>query len=165
MHLAGVETEAHRSLRRNRVRSSKVGMESPGQGGEAAIRSQPQRTPYSILSKMFLSALVRSPRKFALAQSAVNLVRTACALERHRLANGKYPETLDALAPQFIAKVPRDPISGQPLHYRAVDGQFVLYSVGWNEKDDGGIVSLTKRGTVDFDRGDWVWRYPEMPKL
>jgi hypothetical protein len=88
-------------------------------------------TPYSILSKIFLLGMVNSPRKFAWAQATVNLARTACALERYRLAHGKYPETLDALAPQFIAKVPHDPIGGQPLHYRPTEnGQFILYSVG-----------------------------------
>jgi hypothetical protein len=131
---------------------------------DEALRTM-RRTPYSMLGKMFLFGLKNSPRKFALAQTTVNLARTACALERHRLAHGKYPETLDALAPQFIAKVPHDPIGGQPLHYRPTDdGQFILYSVGWNEKDDGGIVSLTKSGSVDLDDGDWVWRYPDMPK-
>jgi hypothetical protein len=77
----------------------------------------------------------------------------------------KYPEGLDTLAPQFIAKVPHDPIGDQPLHYRTTDdGQLVLYSVGWNEKDDGGTVSLTSSGSVDLDGGDWVWRYPDLPK-
>jgi hypothetical protein len=129
-----------------------------------ALRTM-RRTPYNSLCKMLLPGLVSSPRKFAWAQAAVNLARTACALERYRLAHGKYPEALDALAPQFIAKVPHDPIGGQPLHYRLTDdGQFVLYSVGWNEKDDGGTVSLTKGGSVDLENGDWVWRYPDLRK-
>ena len=34
----------------------------------------------------------------------VDLARTAIALERYRLARGEFPESLDALAPQFIAK-------------------------------------------------------------
>jgi hypothetical protein len=93
----------------------------------------------------------------------VDLARTAIALERYRLAHGEYPETLDALAPQFIAKLPHDVINGQPLHYRReASGQFVLYSVGWNETDDGGGVGLTeKTGSVDTRKGDWVWRYPQ----
>ena len=71
----------------------------------------------------------------------------AIALERYRLAHGEYPESLDALAPQFMEKIPHDIINGQPLHYRRTsDGQFVLYSVGWNETDDGGVVVLTKGG-------------------
>ncbi len=124
-----------------------------------------RRTPYTILCRMFLPALGNCPRRFAFAQATVNLARTAGALERYRLAHGKYPATLDALAPQFIAKLPRDPIGGQPLHYRVTgDGQFILYSVGWNETDDGGIVSLTDRGFVDLDKGDWVWRYPDLPQ-
>jgi hypothetical protein len=132
---------------------------------DEALRTM-RRTPYSMLGQMFLSGLTNTPRKFALAQTTVNLARTACALERHRLAQGKYPETLDALSPQFIAKVPSDPIGGQPLHYRFTDdGHFILYSVGWNEKDDGGTVSLTKSGSPDVDNGDWVWRYPDSPKL
>ena len=42
----------------------------------------------------------------------------ACALERYRLANGQFPETLDALVPKFVAKLPTDVITGTPLKYR-----------------------------------------------
>ena len=100
-------------------------------------------------------------KKFALIQEQVDLARVACALERYRLAHGEYPETLDALSPQFIEKLPHDIINGQPLHYRRTDnGKFVLYSVGWNEKDDGGVVVIRKGGSsVDPEQGDWVWKY------
>ena len=82
----------------------------------------------------------------------MDLARVAIALERYRLAHGEYPESLDALAPQFIAKLPHDIINGQPLHYRrTADGQFVLYSVGWNETDDGGEVGFKKDGSVDIN--------------
>jgi hypothetical protein len=91
----------------------------------------------------------------------VDQARIACALERYRLANGQFPDALDALAPKFIGKLPHDIIDGQPLRYRRTeDGQFVLYSVGWNGTDDGGKVELTKHGGVDLTKGDWVWRYP-----
>jgi hypothetical protein len=41
-------------------------------------------------------------------------------------------------------------------------GQFVLYSVGWNEKDGGGVVVFEKGSSpsADINQGDWVWRYP-----
>jgi hypothetical protein len=84
-------------------------------------------------------------------------------LERYRLAHGEYPETLDALAPQFIEKVPHDIINGKPLHYRRTDdGKFVLYSVGWNGTDDGGQIVFAKGSVkvVDREKGDWVWQYP-----
>jgi len=42
----------------------------------------------------------------------------ALALERYRLGNGHYPETLEELVPGLIEELPQDPISGQPLCYR-----------------------------------------------
>lgn len=128
--------------------------------------------PYNVLARMIFPALNKCIVKFVRAQLSLDLARTAIALERYRLAHGEYPESLDALEPQLIEKVPHDIIGGQPLHYRRTnDGQFVLYSVGWNETDDGGVV-VFKRGSspgrdegpssqVDLDQGDWVWRYPE----
>jgi hypothetical protein len=122
--------------------------------------------PYNIAERMFLSGLGAAIKKFAYGQESVDLARVACALERYRLKHGGYPESLDALAPQFIAKLPHDIITGRPLKYRRTDdGQFVLYSVGWNETDDGGVVvvfdgSFGKSGNVDINKGDWVWRYP-----
>jgi tetratricopeptide (TPR) repeat protein len=117
--------------------------------------------PYNILERMLFPALGAATKKFAWGQESVNLARVACALERYRLAHGEYPKSLDPLAPQFIAKLPHDIINGQPLNYRReVNGQFILYSIGWNEKDDDGEVGLNKDGGIDRDTGDWVWQYP-----
>jgi hypothetical protein len=116
---------------------------------------------YQTQALMLFPAISSTVRKLAAIQASVDLARIACALERYRLAHGQYPGTLDALAPQFIGKLPHDIINGQPLHYRRTDdGQFILYSVGWNETDDGGRVVLTKTGSVDREKGDWVWQYP-----
>ena len=126
---------------------------------------------YNIAEKIFLPGLGAATKKFAQGQESANLARVACALERYRLAHGEYPKSLDPLTPQFIAKLPHDIINGQPLNYRRTADQssqgsavasdrFVLYSIGWNEKDDDGEVGLNKDGGVDRDTGDWVWRYP-----
>jgi hypothetical protein len=113
---------------------------------------------YKVEALMTVPAVSASVTKFARVQAQVDLALVACALERYRLAHGDYPETLDALVPQFIAKVPHDIINGQPLHYRReANGQFILYSVGWNETDDGGLP-----GTLaDVNKGDWVWQCPQ----
>lgn len=118
-------------------------------------------TPYNFIERILLPRL--NEIKLAHAQASVNLARTAIALELYRLANGNYPEALDALAPQFITKIPHDVIGGGPLKYRCeTDGTFTLYSIGWNEKDDGGEVVFKKGSTSELDltQGDWVWRYP-----
>ena len=119
----------------------------------------------NLFARLLLPELGSYAEKVAHGQTAVNLARVAIALERYRLAHGEYPETLDALTPQFMEKVPHDIIGGQPLHYRLTnDGQFVLYSVGWNERDDGGVIVLDgpfgKSGNLNISQGDWVWRYP-----
>jgi hypothetical protein len=133
--------------------------------GDALGKEIRHRTPENILETLFIPNWHNAAEKFAYAQSSANLARTAIALERFRLAHGDYPESLDALAPQFMEKVPHDVIGGGPLHYRRTsDGQFVLYSVGWNETDDGGKIvlygSLSKNALADISKGDWVWRYP-----
>jgi hypothetical protein len=120
-------------------------------------------TPLNFMECMLLPGLGAGAKRFAHAQSSTDLARTAIALERYRLAHGEFPESLDALAPHFMEKIPHDIINGQPLHYRRTDdGQFVLYSVGWNEADDGGMVVMTEGSSphVDLNKGDWIWRYP-----
>jgi hypothetical protein len=72
------------------------------------------------------------------AETMVNEGQIACALERYRLAHGAYPETLEALVPQFMERAPHNIINGQALKYRREGGGFLLYSVGWNGTDDGG---------------------------
>jgi hypothetical protein len=85
-------------------------------------------------------------------QTLANEALIACALERYRLEHGRYPRSLDALVPQFLEALPHDLINGQPLKYELkADGRFALYSIGWNELDDGGTVA------ADRQQGDWVW--------
>jgi len=127
------------------------------------IRECSRITPRNFAGRILLPALAPCSKKFAYNQGTLDLACTAVALERHRLAHDEYPKTLAALAPQFIAQVPRDVIGGQPLKYRRTsDGRFVLYSIGWNEKDDGGVVVFRKKSStaVDTEKGDWVWQYP-----
>jgi hypothetical protein len=129
---------------------------------ESALQARyRRRAPYDCLSGLLVPSIGRAATRCAYNQTLTDLARLACALERCRLANGQFPETLEALVPRFIGKLPHDLINGQRLKYhRTDDGQFVLYSVGWNETDEGGKVALTKSGIADSSNGDWVWRYP-----
>ncbi len=98
--------------------------------------------------------------KFAEGQVSVDQTRIACALERYRLAHKVYPATLAELAPALIDEVPHDVMNGEPYGYRLnADGTFVLYSVGWNGKDDGGTVVFKEHDPkmIDYENGDWVW--------
>ena len=108
--------------------------------------------PYTFLAQEATPNFVKAARTMARNQTLANEAFVACGLERYRLVHGQYPESLDALVPQFAEKVPHDIVGGQPLKYhRTAEGRFVLYSVGWNEKDDGGVPGRTGL------EGDWVW--------
>lgn len=119
-------------------------------------------SPGNLLAAMGLSSLERETIACARAQTFVDLARLACALERFRRANGSLPESLDSLTPTFVRNIPRDVINGESLHYRRTDtGAFLLFSVGWNEKDDGGEPDPRRFTTLSKPTGDWVWRYPQ----
>jgi hypothetical protein len=112
------------------------------------------KSPYRFLATFGIPNYRKALQTTTHNQTLANEAQIACALERYRLAHGEYPETLDALVPQFIEQLPHDIIGGQPLRYhRTNDGKFLLYSVGWNETDDGG-----RDGGIDFTQGDWVWK-------
>ena len=117
-------------------------------------------SPYTFLADIVVvTNTARTVQTLAYNQTRANEAQIACALERYRLAHGEYPEMLDTLVPQFIEKLPHDIIGGQPLHYRRMaDRKFLLYSIGWNETDDGGQVVLKEDGSVDREKGDWVWK-------
>jgi hypothetical protein len=110
---------------------------------------------FGMLAEISSPNITKAIQTTAHNQTLVNEGQIVCALERYHLAHGEYPETLDALSPQFMKTIPHDIIGGQPLHYhRTDDGKFLLYSVGWNETDDGGLP-----GTLsDVKNGDWVWK-------
>ena len=117
--------------------------------------------PDNFFVSSLVPALDREAINCARTQAAVDMARIACALERYRRAQGIYPEQLDVLAPQFIEKIPHDIINGQPLHYHRTDnGRFLLYSVGWNGMDDGGVPDDGKQIFASKAQGDWVWQYP-----
>ena len=64
------------------------------------------------------------------------------ALELYRRQHGAYPNTLDALAPAYLPKLPVDTITGMPLHYTSIAGWPVVYSVGADRDDDGGRLPI-----------------------
>jgi hypothetical protein len=77
------------------------------------------------------------------------LTLTALALASHHREHGEYPESLAALAPKYFKEVPKDPFVAQPLRYERTDKGYLLYSVGPNQKADGGLME-TRLGMDDL---------------
>ena len=85
-------------------------------------------------------------------QTLVNEAFIACGLERYRWPTGSIPRAWTRWCRSSRTKLPHDIIGGQTLKYhRMADGRFVLYSVGWDGKDHGGVAGQAGKA------GDWVW--------
>ena len=108
----------------------------------------------------FTSAAVESVENgFVHIATVTDFARLACALERHRLARGAFPQALSELTPDFLATIPAEIVNGKPYRYRRTDdGRFLLYSVGPDLRDDGGVIDPKKSAR---EQADWVWRYPQ----
>lgn len=67
-----------------------------------------------------------------------HLLRAELALRCERTRNGRGPESLQELVPQYLRRVPSDPFTGRALIYRPQGTNWLLYSVGMDGVDDGG---------------------------
>ena len=73
------------------------------------------------------------------------VIEAALALEAFRDDRGHYPAALTALAPRYMKAVPSDAFADGPFKYGRTKSGFYLYSIGPNEKDDGGTSDLASR--------------------
>ena len=84
----------------------------------------------------------------------------ACRLELFALDHGgRYPEKLEELFPDDVTSIPKDPFASAPLRYQATNDRYLIYSVGFDEKDDYGKIAWKGSYRRDFREGDWVWTY------
>ena len=61
------------------------------------------------------------------------------ALRAYHLENGAYPRELAALTPRYLSAIPADPFgNGELVRYRIAGANYVLWSIGPDERDDGG---------------------------
>ncbi len=78
---------------------------------------------------------------------------TAIAVERFRLAHGRWPKNLAELVPQYLKEVPLDPFDGKPLRFIRKGQKQVIYSVSLDREDQGGTFlnnPLNKGSDVGF---------------
>ncbi len=68
------------------------------------------------------------------------LLAVGLALRAYRLDHGAYPAGLSDLVPDYLDAVPNDPFAEDvPLRYRIDGDRYILYSVGPDGVDDGGM--------------------------
>jgi ABC-type transport system involved in multi-copper enzyme maturation permease subunit len=98
-----------------------------------------------IMSAMILPAYSRVNVQQAIYNAHLDTFKLALALRIYREDHGYYPDTLSSLAPGIIPEPPLDPFTGKDYIYRREGKGFIVYSVGPNEKDDGGIYDTKQK--------------------
>ena len=64
----------------------------------------------------------------------------ALASQRHFLKHETWPNSFDQLSPEFITEFPLDHMNGQFLNVKAEKNGVLIYSVGHDLNDDGGVI-------------------------
>jgi hypothetical protein len=74
------------------------------------------------------------------------------------IEEGQWPVSLAELAKGgWIAAVPLDPFDGQPLRYKRVPDGVLIYSVGLDGVDDGGVINRENPIAPGTDQGFRLW--------
>jgi hypothetical protein len=90
-------------------------------------------------------------------QAQLGSAVAALAAERYRRAQGRWPPSLEALVPVYLAKVPGDPYDDKPLRYRQAGDGVVVYSIGPDRTDNQGKLDRTGRPPAGTDVGFQLW--------
>jgi hypothetical protein len=105
------------------------------------------------LIELLLPAFYQARFKDESSSRAQNALLTAkLALRAYQCENGRSPQALSQLAPKYLSAAPQDPFGrvGQALGYRTTSAgplapAPVIYSVGPDLKDDGGMPAKDRR--------------------
>jgi hypothetical protein len=108
--------------------------------------------PGGVLTAYFMPALGLAVEAAARAEARRGTARVGLALYAYRARNGRFPDKLDELAPDFMAAVPCDPFDSQPLKFKRTAQGAVVYSIGPDMTDNGGAPfdRNTKTGDITF---------------
>ncbi len=111
---------------------------------------------YAVISRIFFPvfARARARRDEGAAEVAGSRILLALHTYHHRFHS--YPETLDELRAKLQWEIPADIFSGKDFVYKRQKKGFVLYSIGPDLKDDGGVPLGSTRDPVA--KGDIVWK-------
>jgi hypothetical protein len=71
-------------------------------------------------------------------QTRLRLLRCKLAIRCYQIDHDRLPNALADLVPEYIDAVPTDPYNGKPIVYRPDSIGPMLYSVGPDQRDDGG---------------------------
>jgi hypothetical protein len=111
----------------------------------------------AILTGLMLPAVDKMCNASWRKHAQIRCLAVLLATERFRQANGRWPAKLEELTPRFLEAVPADPYDGKPLRYRKLTDGVVVYSVGEDRVDDGGVLDRRNPTRSGADLGYQLW--------
>jgi hypothetical protein len=106
----------------------------------AAIDQRAQNLPRTVpVARILMPVYSRAFAHEATSRARFDVLRVGVAVKLYRLRHGRYPGTLADLAPGILPRIPIDEFTGKPLIYKVRGRGFVVYSVGANTVDEGGV--------------------------
>ena len=128
-----------------------------GRATAIVLRNQPRSTlrqplpaflPFTSLRSLWFALPLSMRAGDPLAEDRAS--RAAIAVERFRRDHAMaLPATLEALVPTYLTAIPLDPFTGEPLRYKRDEDGYTIYSVGADEKDDGGDLTSGLREALE----------------
>lgn len=117
------------------------------------------RSRVFMLTRLLVPVLSRMHSGAAKAHAEVHTTRLGLALEACRDRTGSYPDSIEALVPDVLPELPVDPFTGKNFLYRLADKEVLIYSVGKNGVDDGGLTEVWQK-RLNPGTDDIAWRVP-----
>lgn len=122
---------------------------------EDCVRLEQPPPKLAVISSMMLPVLTKVDQKFSGMQARAKVLVVGLQILKHQRQQGAWPKDFATAGITDAA----DPFTGKPLVYKPTDKGFLLYSVSFNQKDDGG--QAAPPGKSRFFYLDIPWEYPE----
>lgn len=113
--------------------------------------SSPMNRFRYVVTMLLLPDIVAAGTVDANGEALRDLTDAALAVRRYHLKHGQPPQTLANLVPDFLPRVPIDPFDGQSLRLTSREDKFILYSIGRDRRDDGGVFDLTQTPDIGVE--------------
>jgi len=99
-----------------------------------------------------------SGMKNASVEALMETARIGLAARIFQAREKRFPAAIVDLVPGILPREPLDPFTGKPFVYRVDKDGLLVYSLGSNEKDDGGRGTYLIMQLVTPKDDDWAWR-------
>jgi hypothetical protein len=123
------------------------------------------KVEYDVVTALLMPAILKIAEANRRHVGNLRCAIVALAMERYRRDHGRWPDTLDALVPGYLAAVPNDPGDGKPLRLARRPDGVIVYWVGFDGTDDGGKLNRQNPHAKGADEGFQLWdvKYRRQP--